>query len=382
MNFNELKCQYEDCGLILENPVTLLCGHTLCKQHLLCLQIFETKFKCFFCNKQHSIPEEGFCINITIDKMIDKFYQTDPSRKEIKNSLDSFNELINKNATFSPNVFIYDYFADIRKKVDLHRKNLIKKINEKSDEIFKILNDKEANCKLNNVKVEMNGQLPIDELVIWKNKLRSLNPDEINDLQKNINSKIQIIKNETKNRKNLLLFNESIEFNKFETNYLFGELKIKKNNQLVLSNDDGKLIKTYKHSKCINSIQADENSNRLISCSDDNTIKIWNLKSGRCLKTLNNHKNWVTSILLIPNNIFISGSYDKTIKIWRLNSYKCLKTLKNDSEVESLCLISANQIACGCGDGSINIWNLYNSIKIKSFKAHDDWICYYMMVIN
>ncbi len=34
MDLTELKCQYEDCGLILEKPVTLLCGKTLCKEHL------------------------------------------------------------------------------------------------------------------------------------------------------------------------------------------------------------------------------------------------------------------------------------------------------------------------------------------------------------
>ena len=57
MDLTELKCKHEDCGLILENPVTLLCGNTLCRQHL---DEFETKFKCQFCHKQHSVPGEGF----------------------------------------------------------------------------------------------------------------------------------------------------------------------------------------------------------------------------------------------------------------------------------------------------------------------------------
>jgi WD40 repeat protein len=33
-----------------------------------------------------------------------------------------------------------------------------------------------------------------------------------------------------------------------------------------------------------------------------------------------------------------------------------------------------NQIACGCYDGSISIWNLDNSTKVKTFKAHDGLI--------
>jgi len=57
-----------------------------------------------------------------------------------------------------------------------------------------------------------------------------------------------------------------------------------------------------------------------------------------------------------------------------------LNTLTNKSSVDPLCLISNNQIACCCLDGSINIWNLNNSTIIKSFKAHDDWIPYLLFV--
>ena len=38
--------------------------------------------------------------------------------------------------------------------------------------------------------------------------------------------------------------------------------------------------------------------------------------------------------------------------------------------VYSLCLISENQIACGCRNGTINIWDLERLTKVKSFKAH------------
>ena len=49
-------------------------------------------------------------------------------------------------------------------------------------------------------------------------------------------------------------------------------------------------------------------------------IEIFDLQSGECLKTLEDHKNWVTSILMIPNSKFISGSWNKKMKIWFLNS--------------------------------------------------------------
>jgi hypothetical protein len=42
-------------------------GNTLCREHL---DEFETKFKCYFCNKQHSVPGEGCFVNETIEQNI------------------------------------------------------------------------------------------------------------------------------------------------------------------------------------------------------------------------------------------------------------------------------------------------------------------------
>jgi WD40 repeat protein len=46
----------------------------------------------------------------------------------------------------------------------------------------------------------------------------------------------------------------------------------------------------------------------------------------------------------------------------------------------SLCLILDNQIACGCSDGTIKIWDLVSRTKIKSFKAHEKWISCLLLV--
>ena len=62
-----LICRFEDCGLILENPVRLLCDNNIGREHL---DWFVIKFKCPFCHKQHSVPEEGFFVNEEIIQKI------------------------------------------------------------------------------------------------------------------------------------------------------------------------------------------------------------------------------------------------------------------------------------------------------------------------
>ena len=51
------------------------------------------------------------------------------------------------------------------------------------------------------------------------------------------------------------------------------------------------------------------------SGSRDKTIKIWNIITGNCLKTLEGHSDWVIFIVKINENTITSGSDDKTIKL-------------------------------------------------------------------
>lgn len=66
--------------------------------------------------------------------------------------------------------------------------------------------------------------------------------------------------------------------------------------------------------------------NRIVSGSDDNTLKVWSAVTGRCLRTLVGHTGGVWSSQM-SNNIIISGSTDRTLKVWDANSGECLHTL-------------------------------------------------------
>ena len=67
-------------------------------------------------------------------------------------------------------------------------------------------------------------------------------------------------------------------------------------------------------------------NDKFISCSDDNTIKLWDL-NGDCLKTFIGHTKQIHSIQVMPNDKIISCSLDKTIQI-RVVSYFVIKVEK------------------------------------------------------
>ena len=58
----------------------------------------------------------------------------------------------------------------------------------------------------------------------------------------------------------------------------------------------------------------------LVSCSQDKSIKIWNVTSGKCIRTMIGHTSGVNRIRIYANDLLASGSLDGNIKLWDLAS--------------------------------------------------------------
>jgi len=138
-----------------------------------------------------------------------------------------------------------------------------------------------------------------------------------------------------------------------------------------------------KHKGSVNSVIITDNSNRIISCSDDGKICIWDLislnrenKNGIITRTISSwagsflegHKGKINSIALSPdNNSIVSGSDDGTLCIWSLSSGKLLeKKTVHKSAVTSVSwsksyYTTANRyqslILSGSKNGIINIFD-------------------------
>lgn len=110
-------------------------------------------------------------------------------------------------------------------------------------------------------------------------------------------------------------------------------------------------------------------NDKLISGSNDCTIKIWNPDSGECLKTLSTHQDYVTALVMDNDNL-ISGSFDKSIKKWNLDSGECIKTLEHKGEVLALCMHDGNLIY-GCFDGTITMVNFDKEQCLKTFNCNE-----------
>ncbi len=56
----------------------------------------------------------------------------------------------------------------------------------------------------------------------------------------------------------------------------------------------------------------------VISCSRDHSIKLWNVTTGYCTKTLSGHTEWVRT-LAVAGDLLLSGGHDKSIRVWNIS---------------------------------------------------------------
>lgn len=145
-----------------------------------------------------------------------------------------------------------------------------------------------------------------------------------------------------------------------------------------------KLIKTIRdHKEIVTGLEYfhGNDSNMMLSCSLDKTIKVWRDYSN--IDTFLDHSDWVRCISISKNNRnFLSGCVSSVIKLWDLNEKKVLTSISNPNvdpdmlnTVNSLQFMNNddNIFLCGLRNGTVKIFDKrvdYNYGIIKQFKAH------------
>ncbi|XP_069764495.1 apoptotic protease-activating factor 1 isoform X2 [Narcine bancroftii] len=95
----------------------------------------------------------------------------------------------------------------------------------------------------------------------------------------------------------------------------------------VLKLPSGKIIRTLiGHTKSVQQCQFAHDELRLISSSDDSTIRVWNWHTGEC-KILEGHTEQVKSFKLLRGSELLSWSFDGTLKVWNLITGEVVKNI-------------------------------------------------------
>ncbi|MDJ0798328.1 MAG: WD40 repeat domain-containing protein [Calothrix sp. MO_167.B12] len=122
--------------------------------------------------------------------------------------------------------------------------------------------------------------------------------------------------------------------------------------------------------KIARSVAISRDGQIIVSGDDEGEVEFWSPDTGKLIRTLSAHSNWVQSIAISPDDKTIaSGSVDGTIKLWHPNG-ELKSTFTNPKPVYSILWSpDGKTLASGDGDGRVTLWNQDGKL-IRSIKAH------------
>jgi hypothetical protein len=125
-------CSY--CSKIFRDPIELPCQDSICRQHLLELQVVnEDKIKCNDCKQEFGVKENKFKSMKKFTKLIEsESYLSDEEIKlkhELEESIGKFYDAFNQNKSKLESV-VFDHFEEMRVQINEHRDKLKEKIDE------------------------------------------------------------------------------------------------------------------------------------------------------------------------------------------------------------------------------------------------------------
>jgi WD40 repeat protein len=116
-------------------------------------------------------------------------------------------------------------------------------------------------------------------------------------------------------------------------------------------------------------------NDRLVSFSQDKTIRICYLNSGECFKILRGHTKTnscvLNSCVAVLSDEKIIGSSKFEIKICNVESKTCLRSFNVGftNYIESFIQLS-NVVSCS-SDKTIKVWDIETSVCLNTLEYHD-----------
>lgn len=137
----------------------------------------------------------------------------------------------------------------------------------------------------------------------------------------------------------------------------------------------------------------------LVSASRDKTLRIWNVTTGYCVKTIRGHSDWVRTVCpSIDGRYILSAGADQTGRLWDVSasSPSTTLTLIGHEHIIECCALAptaayphlatlaglkkpplasstAEYMATGSRDKTIRLWDARGTC-IKTLSGHDNWV--------
>jgi small GTP-binding protein len=155
--------------------------------------------------------------------------------------------------------------------------------------------------------------------------------------------------------------------------------------QCVLSGSDDNTVHVWEvesglclrvlegHTDSVLSVAWSADGQRALTGSSDETVRVWEVESGRCLRVLEGHTDSVWSVAWSADGQrALSGSHDETVRVWEVDSGRCLRVLEGHTYgVNSVAWSADGQSALsGSDDHEIRVWEVQRGLCLRVLEGH------------
>jgi len=171
-----------------------------------------------------------------------------------------------------------------------------------------------------------------------------------------------------------------LDYNEVVLDYTFGSdgkraLSGARDNTMRLWDmETGRCLRMFDgHNGEVNCVVWSADERLAFSCSDDRMVRLWDVETGSCLRVLEGHTDIVRRVAWSPDQrCALSGSKDKTMRLWDVKTGRCLRVFEGHTDgVYGVAWSDDQRCALsGAGDNTMRLWDLETGRCLRVFDGH------------
>jgi len=139
----------------------------------------------------------------------------------------------------------------------------------------------------------------------------------------------------------------------------------------------GRCLRTFEGPGPAVSVSISPDGRCALSGSLGGTLRLWELATGQCVRTFEGHTDSVPSVSISPDGRWaLSGSWDNTLRLWELATGRCVSTfIGHTNSVHSVSISPDGRWALsGSPDMPLRLWDLATGQCVRTFEGHTGWV--------
>ena len=142
--------------------------------------------------------------------------------------------------------------------------------------------------------------------------------------------------------------------------------------------DTGRCLRVLEgHTGIVYEVEWDAYQRRALSSSADKTVRLWDVDTGRCLRVLTGHMSQVGCVAWSADQRrVLSGSMDNTMRLWDVDTGRCLRVFEGHTEWVQSVTWSADQrrALSGSADNTMRLWEVDTGRCLRVLEGHTDQV--------